>query len=233
MAHGKLNLSPEGKMVKWVGNLARGSPARAWPICLPFEFNKPIEERDMSEVLAGKKVAILVANGFEESELEEPRAALEEAGAETDVVSPENGEVQGWSGEDFGDAVGVDVRLKDARAESYDALLLPGGVMNPDKLRTLPEAVQFVRSFFDMGKPVAAICHGPILLIEAKAVEGRTLTSYPSIKTDLINAGATWLDQEVVVDEGLVTSRRPADLPAFNQAMIEEFAEQVEEGEPG
>src|SRR5258706_3702826 len=137
----------------------------------------------MSEVVAGKKVAILVANGFEESELEEPRAALEEAGAETHVVSPENDEVQGWSGEDFGEAVGVDVRLKDARETDYDALLLPGGVMNPDKLRTVPEAVQFVRSFFESSKPVAAICHGPILLIEANVVEGRTLTSYPSIKT--------------------------------------------------
>ncbi|HSE22323.1 MAG TPA: type 1 glutamine amidotransferase domain-containing protein [Pyrinomonadaceae bacterium] len=175
--------------------------------------------------LQNKKVAILVADGFEQIELTEPKEALEAAGAVTKIISPATGKVQGWRHDDKGDALNVDLKLGDADASNFDALLLPGGVKNPDKLRTLPEAVQFVREFFDNGKPVAAICHGPWLLIEADVVEGRQITSWPSLKTDLTNAGADWVDREVVVDSGLVTSRKPEDIPAFNQKMIEEFAE--------
>jgi protease I len=174
--------------------------------------------------LSGMKVAILAAEGFEQSELTEPRKALEEAGAQTQVVSPAKGEVQGWKHFDKGERIKVDVPLEQADATDYDALMLPGGVANPDQLRTLPKAVQFVRSFFETGKPVAAICHGPWTLIEAGVVRGRTLTSWPSLKTDLVNAGAMWVDQEVCSDHGLITSRKPDDLPAFNQKMIEEFS---------
>jgi protease I len=181
----------------------------------------------MNKNLAGKKVAILATNGFEQSELEKPREALEAAGAETHIVSPETSLIKGWDVDKFGDSVPVDVQLNNADPDDYDALLLPGGVMNPDKLRVLPEAVEFIRAFFDSGKPVAAICHGPQLLIEAGVVQGRTLTSYPSIRTDLINAGADWVDEPVVTDHGLVTSRKPDDIPAFNEKMIEEFAEGV------
>jgi deglycase len=174
--------------------------------------------------LSGMKVAILVADGFEQSELMEPRKALQDAGAETRVVSPAKGEVQGWKHFDKGERIKVDVPLEQADATDYDALLLPGGVANPDQLRVIPKAVQFVRAFFETGKPVAAICHGPWTLIEAGVVRGRTLTSWPSLKTDLVNAGAIWVDQEVCVDHGLVSSRKPADIPAFNHKMIEELA---------
>jgi protease I len=170
--------------------------------------------------LDGMKVAILAAEGFEQAELLEPRKALDEAGAQTRVVSPAQGEVQGWKHFDKGEKVRVDVPLDQAHAEDFDALLLPGGVANPDQLRTLPKAVEFVRDFFEAGKPVA-----PWTLIEAGVVQGRTVTSWPSLKTDLTNAGARWVDQEVVTDNGLVTSRKPADIPAFNRKMIEEFAE--------
>ena len=175
--------------------------------------------------LQGKRIAILATEGFEQSELEKPREALDQAGAHTEVISPKEGQIRGWSGDDFGDSVDVDRKLADAKPEDYDGLLLPGGVMNPDKLRLEPKAVEFVRSFMKAGKPVAAICHGPQLLIEADSVRGRKLTSYPSVKKDLINAGANWVDEEVVVDNGLVTSRKPDDIPAFNRKMIEEFAE--------
>lgn len=174
--------------------------------------------------LTGMKVAILVAEGFEQVELTDPRKALDEAGAQTLIVSSAKGEVQGWKHFDKADKFKVDVPLEQADANEFDALLLPGGVANPDQLRTKPEAVQFVREFFAAGKPVAAICHGPWTLIEADAVKGRTLTSWPSLKTDLKNAGAKWVDQEVVVDKGLVTSRKPADIPAFNRRMLDEFA---------
>ena len=180
----------------------------------------------MGKSLNGKRIAILVAEGFEQSELEGPKQALDEAGAETLIVSPaEEGWVQGWQHFDLGDLYEVDVPLAEADAAEFDALLLPGGVANPDQLRMQPEAVEFVRDFFDAGKPVAAICHAPWTLIEAGVVKGRTLTSWPSLKTDLINAGANWVDQEVVVDNGLVTSRKPDDIPAFNEKMLEEFAE--------
>jgi protease I len=171
--------------------------------------------------LKGKKVAILVADGFEQGEMTEPRQALELAGAATDLVSPNDGKVKGWKMTDWGDKFDVDVPLALANPNDYDALLLPGGVMNPDKLRMNHQAVDFVRAFFRAGKPVAAICHGPWTLIEADAVQGRTLTSYKSIKTDLKNAGANWVDEPVVVDTGLVTSGMPDDIPRFNQTMIE------------
>lgn len=179
----------------------------------------------MNYALTGKRIAILAADGFEQSELEEPREALEEAGASTVVISPEDGEIRGWSEDQWGNFVQVDEILSQAHPEDYDALLLPGGVQNPDTLRTIPQAVDFVRAFFEAGKPVAAICHGPQLLIEAGVLKGRKVTSFASIKTDLINAGAKWVDQPVVCDHGLVTSRRPADIPRFAEKMIEEFAE--------
>ena len=178
----------------------------------------------MEKKLDGKRVAILVADGFEQVELTGPKEALEEAGAETLIVSPNEGTVAGWHHFDAGDLFDVDVPLAGADASDFDALLLPGGVANPDQLRMKPEAVEFVKAFFDAGKPVAAICHAPWTLIEAGVVRGRTMTSWPSVKTDLINAGAQWVDREVVTDNGLVTSRKPDDIPAFNEKMIEEFA---------
>jgi protease I len=175
--------------------------------------------------LSGKKIAILATEGFEQAELEKPREALDAAGATTHIVSPKDGQIRAWAESDFGDTFDVDVKLDDANPSDYDALLLPGGVLNPDKLRLIPAAVQFARSFFEAGKPVAAICHGPQLLIEADVVRGRKMTSYPSVKKDLMNAGAKWVDEPVVVDQGLVTSRKPSDIPQFNAKMIEEFAE--------
>jgi protease I len=179
----------------------------------------------MADKLSGRKVAILVADGFEESELTGPREALDAAGAQTEIVSPKEGTVRAWSKTDWGGDYPVDRALASADPGDYDALLLPGGVMNPDHLRTNDKAVQFARSFVDSGKPVAAICHGPWLLAEADVVRGREMTSYPSISTDLKNAGAKWVDREVAVDQGIVTSRKPDDIPAFNRKMIEEFAE--------
>lgn len=181
----------------------------------------------MSGELSGKRVAILAANGFEQVELTEPKRALEEAGATASIVSPESGKVKGWKSTDWGIELPVDVPLEDAKADDFDALVLPGGVMNPDKLRRNEWALQFVRAFFEAGKPIAAICHGPWTLIDAGVVDGRTMTSYASIQTDLKNAGANWVDKEVVVDSGLVTSRCPDDIPAFNRKMIEEIAEGV------
>jgi protease I len=175
--------------------------------------------------LTGKKIAILVDQGFEQVELIKPRKALDKAGAETKVVSPQEGEVRGWNMKKWGKSVAVDVPLESADPSDFDALLLPGGVMNPDKLRMNPKAVEFVRHFINSGKPVAAICHGPWTLIEAGGVQGRTLTSWPSLQTDIRNAGGNWVDQEVVKDRGLVTSRKPDDIRAFNKKMIEEFAE--------
>jgi protease I len=175
--------------------------------------------------LSGKRVAILVTDGFEQVEMTDPRAALEAEGAKTTLIAPKPGKVKGWQHTDWGESFEVDQTLTRARESDYDALLLPGGAMNPDKLRLEPEAVDFVRRFFDSGKPVAAICHGPWLLIDAGVVEGRTVTAWPSIRIDLANAGAKVEDAEVVVDRGLVTSRKPADIPAFNRKMIEEFAE--------
>lgn len=179
----------------------------------------------MPQQLTGKRVAIVVTDGFEQDELEKPRQALEEAGAKTEVISPKSGKVKGWKYTDWGTEVAVDKELRSADPKEYDALVLPGGQMNPDNLRMDNRAIQFIESFVQTGKPIAAICHGPLTLIEAGGVKGRRLTSFPSIKTDLRNAGAEWVDQEVVTDRGLVTSRKPDDLPAFNKKMIEEFAE--------
>ena len=179
----------------------------------------------MDKKLAGKKVAILVADGFEQVEMTKPRNALEEAGAETKIVSPKSGQIQGMHHADKGDKFDVDLTLEKARPEEFDALMIPGGLMNPDQLRSTPEALDFTRHFFNEGKPVAAICHGPWVLIDAGVVRGRTLTSWPAIKTDVRNAGGKWVNEEVVVDNGLVTSRKPDDIPAFNEKMIEEFCE--------
>ena len=177
--------------------------------------------------LAGKRIAILATEGFEEVELTKPKKALEDAGATVEVVAPEKGikggEIKAWDMTDWGKKVAVDVELSDAKASSYDALHLPGGVMNPDHLRQIPEAVAFVKSFFEAGKPVSAICHAGWTLIEADVVKGKTMTSWRSLKTDLKNAGAAWVDQEVVVDGNLVTSRKPDDLPAFNEQIVQTF----------
>jgi protease I len=177
-----------------------------------------------TENLMGVRVAILVADGFEQVELLEPRKALDDASATTQVISPAASKVKGWNFKNWGNEVPVDVPLDEAKPDDYHALLLPGGVMNPDHLRMNPKAVEFVKKFVDAGKPVAAICHGPWTLIEAEAVRGRTMTSWPSLKTDLKNAGATWIDQEVVHDDWLVTSRKPDDIPAFNREMIRLFS---------
>lgn len=174
--------------------------------------------------LQGMKVAMLVDNGFEQVELQQPRQALDVAGAKTQIVSPEHDHVHGWNHTQWGDEFDVDVPLERARPEDYDALVLPGGVMNPDKLRMKPDAVAFVKAFFDSGKPVAAICHGPWTIINAGAARGRRMTSWPSLQTDLRNAGAEWQDREVVVDGNLVTSRNPNDIPAFDREMISLFS---------
>ena len=179
----------------------------------------------MNAKLDGKRVAILVTQGFEQAELTGPKEALEQAGAQADIVSPVGDSVRAWDEKDWGETFDVDVPLKKAKAADYDALVLPGGVMNPDKLRIDKTAVEFVRRFVEEGKPIAAICHGPWPLIEAGGVEGRKMTSWPSLQTDLRNAGAQWVDEEVVVDNGLVTSRKPADIPAFNRKMLEEIGE--------
>jgi protease I len=179
----------------------------------------------MADKLSGKKVAILAADGFEEVELTKPKKALEEAGAKTTIVSIKSGEIQGMNPADKGEKVAVDLTLDDAKPQDFDALMIPGGLINPDTLRSTPEALEFTRHFFEEGKPVAAICHGPWVLIDAGVVRGRTLTSWPAIKTDVRNAGGNWVDEEVVVDNGLVTSRKPDDIPAFNDKMVEEFCE--------
>jgi protease I len=178
----------------------------------------------MKNDLTGKRVAILVADGFEQVELTKPKKALEKAGAETDIVSPSGDKVQGWEHDEMGDEFEVDVPLNEAKASDYDALLLPGGVMNPDTLRTIPAAVEFAKHFFEEGKPVAAICHGPQLLIEADVVKGRKMTSFPSLKTDLKNAGANWVDKEVVTDGQFISSRKPDDIPAFDRTLIDMLA---------
>jgi protease I len=184
------------------------------------------------QTLSQKKVAILVADGFEQAELTEPKQALDDAGAQTHIVSPNSDTVQGWNHYDRGDNFPVNVTLDSTNPDDYDALLLPGGVANPDQLRMNEKAVQFIQAFFAASKPVAAICHAPWTLIEADVVKGRTVTSWPSLKTDLTNAGAQWVDQEVVVDNGLITSRRPHDIPAFNRAIVEAFAAGLQEEQP-
>jgi protease I len=179
----------------------------------------------LAHELNGRTIAILATDGFEQSELTEPKRALEEAGATVHVIAPKPGTIRGWDKTDWGEEVAVDLELDRARPESYDGLVLPGGQINPDKLRIEPQAVTFAHAFFEAGKPVGAICHGPWLLVEADVVRGRQVTSWPSLRTDLKNAGAEWVDRAVVVDQGLVTSRKPGDLPAFNAKLIEAFAE--------
>jgi protease I len=179
----------------------------------------------MASELNGKRVAIVATDMVEQFELVEPRKALEDAGAKTDLISIEPGEIQGFNHYDKADKFRVDRTIEEVSADEYDALLLPGGVGNPDTLRTDENVVSFVRGFFEQGKPVAAICHGPWTVVEAGAVRGRTLTSWPSLQTDIRNAGGRWVDEEVHVDQGFVTSRKPDDIPAFNAKMIEEFAE--------
>jgi deglycase len=186
----------------------------------------------MSDQLQGKRIAILVANeGVEEVELTGPRGALYDAGAEVDLLAPEDGEIQAFNHLDKSDTFAPDKAVAEADPNDYDGLVLPGGVANPDQLRTDTNAVHFVRSFFEAGKPVGVICHGPWTLINADVVDGRTLTSWPSLQTDLRNAGAEWVDEEVHVDHGLVSSRKPDDLEAFNAKIVEEFAEGVHEGQ--
>ena len=179
----------------------------------------------MANELKGKKVAFLAADMFEEVELTEPWKALEQAGAELELVSLEDGEVQGFNHYDKAGSFKVDKSVEEASANDYDGLVLPGGVGNPDNLRQDENAVKFVRDFFEQGKPVGAICHAPWTLVEAAVVRGRTLTSFPSLQTDIRHAGGNWVDEEVHVDQGLVTSRKPDDIPAFNKKLIEEFAE--------
>ncbi|MFP5237189.1 MAG: type 1 glutamine amidotransferase domain-containing protein [Acidobacteriota bacterium] len=175
----------------------------------------------MASELSGKKIAVLATDGFEQAELTEPVKALREAGAETVVIAPKEGEIKGWNKTEWGETVKVGKTLKDANPNEYDALVLPGGVMNPDHLRMDPAAVNFVRQFVGTGRTIAAICHGPWTLIEADAVRGKTVTSWPSLKSDLKNAGANWVDQECVTDGQFIFSRKPDDLPAFNRAIIE------------
>jgi len=177
--------------------------------------------------LNGKTVAILTENGFEEVELTSPKKALEDAGATVHIVSPQKDKIKAWDHDHWSIELSVDKNVSDVKAEDYDALMLPGGVMNPDKLRMNKDAVEFAKDFLETGKPVAAICHGPQLLIETGLLEGRDMTSYPSLQTDIKNAGANWHDREVIVDNGLVTSRSPKDLDAFNEKMVEEISEGI------
>jgi protease I len=184
----------------------------------------------MAGELNGKRIAFLMANeGVEQVEYFEPRKAVEEAGADVDVIATESGEVQGFDHLDKAETWKVDKTTSEAQADDYDGVVLPGGVANPDRLRTDKDAVRFLREFFAAGKPVGAICHAPWMLVEADLVDGRKLTSYPSVQTDIRNAGGNWVDEEVVVDSGLVTSRKPDDIPAFNAKIVEEFAEGVHE----
>ena len=184
----------------------------------------------MANELQGKRIAFLMANeGVEQVEYFEPRKAVEEAGAEVDVISTDSGQVQGFEHLDKAESWNVDKTTSDAKADDYDGVVLPGGVANPDNLRTDEDAVRFLREFFEAGKPVGAICHAPWMLIEAEVVDGREVTSFPSLHTDIRNAGGDWVDEEVVVDSGLVTSRKPDDIPAFNAKIVEEFAEGVHE----
>jgi protease I len=184
----------------------------------------------MANDLTGKRVAILATDGVEQVELTKPREALDAAGAKTILVAPKKGKIRAWQHDRWGDELDVDATLDEARAETFDALLIPGGVMSPDRLRMERKAVDFVRAFFHDSKPVAAICHGPWLLVEAGVLQGRQITSWPSLQTDVRNAGGDWVDREVVTDEGLVTSRKPDDIPAFSKKMLEEIAEGPHDG---
>ncbi|HYX88085.1 MAG TPA: type 1 glutamine amidotransferase domain-containing protein [Gaiellaceae bacterium] len=183
----------------------------------------------MAEKLQGKRIAFLATDMVEQVELTEPWKAVTDEGATAELVSLEEGRIQGFNHYDKADTFTVDRAVEEARADDYDALVIPGGVGNPDTMRTDENAVAFVRQFFEQGKPVGVICHGPWMLVESGVVRGRTVTSWPSLRTDILNAGGNWVDQEVVVDQGLVTSRKPADLPVFNAKIVEEFAEETHE----
>ena len=200
---------------------------------LKVTHSRPEQEEHVAGELQAKKIAFLATDGVEQVEYTEPRKAVEQAGATTHLVSLEAGEIQGFNHLDKGDKFPVDKTASEASVDDYDGLVLPGGVANPDFLRNDKDAVQFVRSFFEPGKPVASICHGPWTLVEADVVKGRTLTSWPSIRTDIENAGGAWVDEEVHTDRGLVTSRKPDDLPAFNAKIVEEFAEGVHPEQAG
>ena len=176
-------------------------------------------------VIDNARILILATDGYERAELTYPRDELLRRGAKVQIAAPEAGRIRSWDETDWGDRADVDLKAADVRIEDFDALVLPGGQINPDKLRQVPEAVQVVKDFVASGKPVAAICHGPWMLVEADALRGRTVTSYPSIATDVRNAGATWIDEEVVTDQGIITSRNPGDLPAFVDKIVEEVAE--------
>ncbi len=182
----------------------------------------------MERNIQGLRVAILVTDGFEQSEMDGPRKALDQAGAKTFIVSPVKGKVKGWQHKNWGDEFPVDKDLASAKSSDYDALLLPGGVTNPDSLRLVPAAIEFIKGFLKEDKPIGAICHGPWTLINANGVKGKTVTSWPSIKVDLVNAGANWVDKEVVIDGHLVTSRKPEDIPAFNKAILEVFSQRLQ-----
>jgi protease I len=201
-------------------------------LLLITHYSSPIIKKYIMENLKGKKVAILTENGFEESELTSPKKALEEAGVTVHIVSPQKDKVKAWANGNWSIDLPVDVSVSDAKPDDYDGLVIPGGVLNPDKMRMNKECVDFAQQFLEAGKPTAAICHGPQLLIETELLEGRDMTSYPSIRTDLINAGANWHDKEVIVDNGLVTSRSPEDLEAFNKKLIEELKEGVQTPTP-
>ncbi len=190
-----------------------------------------VKTMETDKKLESARIALLIADGFEQVEMTEPKRALEEAGAKVDIISPSKGIVRGWKSNNWGDGFPVDVELSHSHPEKYDALVLPGGVMNPDHLRIVPRAIAFVTHFIDANKPIAAICHGPWTLINANAVEGKTMTSWPSLQADLTNAGANWVNKEVVIDGNLITSRKPADIPAFNKAMVEVFSRSINENE--
>lgn len=190
-----------------------------------LRIRKRVTRKMKNMNLENKKVAILATDGFEKSELFEPLKALKEEGAEVHIISPDSGSIKSWDKNDWGESVSVDVTLANANPSDYDSLVLPGGVINPDKLRVNEDALKFIRSFFEQHKPVGAICHAPWLLISAGVIENRKVTSFKSIKEDVINAGAKWTDHEVVVDQGLITSRNPDDLPAFMAKIIEEIKE--------
>jgi protease I len=220
--HGLSGLRPESYR-KFTVNMVQSLLHRP----IPSNAASAAKELPMADTLNALKVAILVTDGFEQVELTRPREALDQAGARTLVVSPKADQVRGWKSTEWGDNIKVDIPLAQARPDDFDALLLPGGVMNPDRLRLDDKAIAFVKAFVDAGKPIAAICHGPWTLINAGGVKGRRMTSWPSLQTDLKNAGADWTDQACVVDGLLVTSRKPDDIPAFNQAMIQLFAQRT------
>jgi protease I len=201
----------------------------SFPASDPPSWTLGSEDRsdNVSEDLKGKTIAILATDGFEQSELLEPRRALEEAGAHTEVISPHGGNIKAWNMKDWGEEIPVDVEINAADPQRYDGLLLPGGTMSPDKLRQEPRAVEFVKSFFEQHKPVAAICHGPWMLVEAGVIKGKRLTSWPSLRTDIRNAGGEWVDEQVVEDDLLVTSRKPQDLEAFNRKILEMFSHET------